>query len=648
VRIVGAIVALATAAAVLQACADDGGRPVQSTASVTTADPAATFAPLVHIHDREESFPMSASTFLDYSALRWSNEACIAYSNVAIGAPRLLLRRDEPRPVLRAGRLAGQPRPYGARPLGPDCQPSGRRFGSDELTRPFEPNRPAGLRGGDGFSLNLMTDKLDGDPRIERSKGRARLRGVPIYVERRRAGGLLRLTYWMLYGRTSPDTGPDGSGAAREGGWERVTVLLRPLQGAGSYVPILVRHWISGQAVDVPWQDAELQSAPGRQRPTHPVAFAALGTHAPYPSAGERQRRVRGPDGLVMAREVAVACASCPRWASWEDVRPVRLEPWYGYGGAWGSGRERYAAGSLGPGAGAPTVGLLRRTIAELREALRAEGPAGLCARVDDPAGCLPVARALHRGVPAPSALRPSGRSVLDVRRDIRGATATVALHKRVPGELRFVERDGAWRLARLTLTPAVERSSWPLKDAQSKIAHVTRLRDGRRVPCPAIERIEHGGRDAVAGGCELRFNSSDLAVRLLTAVGDFTVGRCQASFVVNTSPGLTALLVDHIDLSGPGLCSGAAPCADGETGLRYPWQGTIRKSGFSNGVDVSFDVCLNTRVGRVRGMIYLRLARRADSWAVALHDYPAGDSSVMLGGRWSVAPGDFDIRARD
>lgn len=346
-----AVLSIVVGALWLSACGGQDAPAQQSTAPVATVDPAVTFAPLVHFAEGERRFPLSASDFIAYSSLIWSNERCIVYTTLAIGAPRLRLERDDPRPPLHAARLGGRVRPYRHHLLRADCDVTERPpYSSDRLTRPYESGRPGELRGKSGFSLNLLTERLDGARRTGRAVG-SPLRDVPVYVERQAVAAdrqLLAFTYWMLYGMTEPDAGKSASLVAHEGGWERVAVIVR--EGPrGRYAPLRIRYWVHGEQVDVPWRDAELATADGRRRPTHPVVYAARGSHASYPSAGERRRRISGDGGKVTVRDLAEACGDCVTWRTWEDVRPVHAQPWWGYGGGWGAADGRFTSGPLGP-----------------------------------------------------------------------------------------------------------------------------------------------------------------------------------------------------------------------------------------------------------------------------------------------------------
>ncbi len=306
-------------------------------------DPVTAFAPLVRLHPDERRWPIAAREFIDYSTLSWRNEPCFVDEKVAIGAPRRRLGKDAPLPVVDLRRLGG-PRPYRVAPRRPDCdRRRPERFGSDEHTRPFDEGRQApGLHPGEGFYLDLLTAKVAG----RRSPDR---RATTAYYERRServAGGRgLRVTYWLLYsgeGRTVPSV----DDFEHEGDWERVSVLLRPAVRPGSYLPVSVRLDMRGRDRDIPWRSLELAegSAGGA---THPVLYAARGSHTLYPSPGSYRTTV--PTAVARA-EVGDCGSDCPSWNTWRDLRSVRSEPWYGYGGAWGYVHDHTStSGPLGP-----------------------------------------------------------------------------------------------------------------------------------------------------------------------------------------------------------------------------------------------------------------------------------------------------------
>lgn len=58
----------------------------------------------------------------------------------------------------------------------------------------------------------------------------------------------------------------------------------------------------------------------------HPVAYSALGTHATYATPGKRRRFLVAFDDTEAGRS----------WDSWENLRPLVNEPYFGFRGAWG------------------------------------------------------------------------------------------------------------------------------------------------------------------------------------------------------------------------------------------------------------------------------------------------------------------------
>jgi hypothetical protein len=338
----------------LAACGESGGDG-GSIEPVATSDPVATFAPLVELHGRERWWPISASDFIDYSTFNWSDEPCFNGRTVSIGGPRRRLGLDEPEPITDPRRLGGW-RSYRGRPLRRDCER--RRPGSyvtTQHTRPYDgPGRAPGLRRGEGFFLDLLTAKLDGDPVFSRTEPR-RLRGVPAYVDRRpwRSGGRagLRIDYWLLYGLDFPRPEAIGDYLEHEGDWEHVTVFVRRAARPGRYVPVSLRLHRDGGSRDLAWSSLELANGASGAGSSHPVLYAARGSHTLYPSPGIREvRRTAWGRSFTVSDETA-ACPTCVEWRTWELPLPLREQPWHGYGGGWGRADALgdVTSGPLGP-----------------------------------------------------------------------------------------------------------------------------------------------------------------------------------------------------------------------------------------------------------------------------------------------------------
>ena len=317
--------------------------------TLSTTGPGAAFAPLVWLDRRERHRPMSVDEFLAKSTLHWDHASPLCgYGTSSSGrvaikkTPQKVSVTDPARlgaAAARAGAAPGGVSPYRHRQArAGDCAPVGRAYAAGELTRPFERRgRPAGLRRGEGFYLDLLTDATAGR-RLAGSPAEPRVDGVPVYVERSPVVGggggpeRVRFTYWMLFGAEA-EGGGEGEGGepsiVHEGDWERVSVLLERA-GHDRWLPLAVRYHGGGDDGDdaeIPWRAAP------RVEATHPIASLARGTHTPRPATAD-------------------ACSGCLVWSTWVPARLVHAQGWYGYGGAWGDARDdSRTTGPLGPGA---------------------------------------------------------------------------------------------------------------------------------------------------------------------------------------------------------------------------------------------------------------------------------------------------------
>lgn len=275
----------------------------------------------------------------------------------------------------------------------------------------------------------------------------------------------------------------------------------------------------------------------------------------------------------------------------------------------------------------------------QVREDFDARRAAAVCARTSTGPRCpTTVGHLLDRAAASTSSVRSGEREVVGVK--VRGgtATATVTLSDRVDGRLRFVRGDGRWKLADLGIRADLERSRWKdvpavLEDPQDP---------DTPLPCPPILRVVHHGPRPVRGGCVLRLASDDMAIVMLTAFGDFAVARCGVRLAIHMASNSTGALADQIEFRGRGICAKARACRDGETGLRYPWQGDTPRGTLAAGMHLRFDICVNTPLGRARGMLHYRLAKQGGELVATPYDYPIGESSLQLRGAWDVKPDRF------
>ena len=327
---------------------------------------AARYAPLVVLHADDKLHPSSADWFVERSSLRWGTGRGLAGTRVAEDVDSERLGAASTDPYSRDGHLASA------------------------LTRPLDAGRarPAGLALEQGFFLRLREEEF------ARGDGAATC-AYWDYDEATRG-----LTYWLFYPGSAPPLGilraaeqleegpatevvpeeieaaeaaaqleefqraypglaaeaePAEEGLAvgdviqrlrvvsegvrallraddvlHEGDWERVTVYLDeadPERGP----PASVAFYRHSTNTFRRWDLVE-------KKGNHPVAYSAIGSHASLPS----------PDfGFI-----DVGDRRGPQWKTWENLRPVVDEPWYGFGGAWGRlGKVRDSTGPLGPGA---------------------------------------------------------------------------------------------------------------------------------------------------------------------------------------------------------------------------------------------------------------------------------------------------------
>lgn len=303
-------------------------------AAPTAADRARIFGPLLHLNVKEPVSPTSADYFLDNGTLQWKHRENCREPGVKPDAERM-----------GSGGYSHRLR----------CDHSGPAFNSEELTRPFDGNRPAGLEGAEGFYVDLddrrrrppLRYKGDGGQRILRNEG------VTAYWEEHDAGnGWRRITYWFFYPLSiPPGTEKVGDRFAHEGDWESMSVLLMPdPKKKGNWSPRSVRYSAHQRQIDLPWRRV-LKATDGRGRQTHPVGFVAKGSHATYPSPGRYKEVLVAADRrIVEVDDVAFSCPDCPVWLTWVGAKNAKAEPWYGFGGAWGQvSRRADGSGILGP-----------------------------------------------------------------------------------------------------------------------------------------------------------------------------------------------------------------------------------------------------------------------------------------------------------
>ena len=277
----------------------DGCGQAEGAAGGNGSPPAevARLAPLVYLHPDEQYGPMGAQDFINHSELRWAHDSGC-------------------RDAKKAGRCA-----VSAAGLGDGgysdgtsnalCMRNDDSHSTTDRTRPHD-----SPLGGEGFFLDLDNGHRGGTGT-----------GAPVYYESVPGKSV---TYWFFYGYSQPP-GPDPitGRISHEGDWERVTILLDERGQPKDAV-----FYAHEGSCSVPWSQVERSG--GR-----PVIYSAEGSHASYPSAGGHASGFPGIDDRA---------ARGDQWRTWNNLRDVRTQPWYGFGGAWGEvGEFKETTGPLGP-----------------------------------------------------------------------------------------------------------------------------------------------------------------------------------------------------------------------------------------------------------------------------------------------------------
>jgi hypothetical protein len=146
------------------------------------------------------------------------------------------------------------------------------------------------------------------------------------------------LVYWFFYAyNDAPSCVVDFN---HEGDWERIAIQLDEADQ-----PLRVVFAVHNRDIELCWKDVAVEG-------THPMVFSAKGSHASYPDSGFHD--------LIDVPVVGVPCSDRAfpgddgdRWDTGSNLRPVREEAWWGFGGAWGEvGETSHSTGPKGPGPG--------------------------------------------------------------------------------------------------------------------------------------------------------------------------------------------------------------------------------------------------------------------------------------------------------
>ncbi len=135
--------------------------------------------------------------------------------------------------------------------------------------------------------------------------------------------GRKAFVYWFFFPYNRWTNPVKGLGGNHEGDWERITVVT---DQAGQPDGVVFSQHLTKCRMD--W--AKVAGKDG-----HPVAYSAVGTHGSYP-IGDAKYRMDDPTlGKVRALDDKTSTKG-ETWQTWNTLKEVQQEPWWGYAGGWG------------------------------------------------------------------------------------------------------------------------------------------------------------------------------------------------------------------------------------------------------------------------------------------------------------------------
>lgn len=252
------------------------------------------FAPLVYIHSEEEYGPMNPMEFIRNSELRYRTRA---------GKTQTVGRGNRnPKELAKRLGIWGIPYVREGKATTANTRPRGSGNWYD-TTRRWSRNWYIAYRGNARGNLSRT-----GHGPIS----------SPVYYDY--DSKEQSITYWFFYARSVPNLNniPDEQGA-HQGDWERAVVYLH-CTSKGIDLKSVKLHQHNG-----PPHEAQVAFSGD-----HPVVYSARGSHATY---GQTSAALAAQGEELPDRDRTDLGRP---WYTWEALRPVRAQPWYGFGGAWG------------------------------------------------------------------------------------------------------------------------------------------------------------------------------------------------------------------------------------------------------------------------------------------------------------------------
>jgi parallel beta-helix repeat protein len=271
------------------------------------------YAPLVYLHSDDDYRPGDPMSFISSSELRWSHQA--QYLIFQCGD-----HTEVPRGEINANNLGATAQlPYSHMPKvhsESSCEHRTdiTKLKANEYTRPFGGNDRHNVLGWEqdymkeGFFLDPDNEQ---EARAGNPAGETTFSGAPVFYEYKEHQFI---AYWFFYpyDEFKPGLIPL---QYHEGDWERIIVKLNNSDE------------LTNVSFDSHGKPKSYEASEIEFEGTHPVVYSATGSHASYRFVGNYP---------VFGGAFSDRTNKGPKWTSWSNLNDVKLQPWYGFGGAWG------------------------------------------------------------------------------------------------------------------------------------------------------------------------------------------------------------------------------------------------------------------------------------------------------------------------
>jgi hypothetical protein len=323
-------------------------------------DPVVSYAPWMRFHPDETHWPMDPNDFVENSALKWANirtPSVVPCTKKDVGIKGAGTGKVD---ALKLG-AGGYSYAYCWQVIGVDIGPKQTAtFDTADFTSPSRPDVTPDPAGKSGFYLDLSDSVRCGVvplPPAKKCKNTRRDGSDPSYSEYTNAPPLYveykpndYVIYWFFFGQNYRDT-PHPFKDIHEGDWEHIVVFL----DAGNRASEVGywQHYCPGELHDYNDLDIDGKLHGDLVNPikTHPPVWVAEGSHASYPEDVSLAGIL--PCGNPL-NGVLDYTAPGLVWRTWQNgsdgFRRADAQPWYGFGGGWGSKGTGDFWGPLGPG----------------------------------------------------------------------------------------------------------------------------------------------------------------------------------------------------------------------------------------------------------------------------------------------------------